>query len=97
MRRIKGLGGLVGFGIAAFLAHSAGLSITSVLVRALLVGVGGYLLAWGCAVAVWRQIVLAELRMIFDLHQEHVRALSGGSSGEGANAKSGGPASANGS
>jgi hypothetical protein len=96
VRRIKGLGGLVGFGVAAFLAHSAGLSITSVLVRALLVGVGGYLLAWGCAVAVWRQIVLAELRMIFDLHQEHVRALSGGSSGEGANAKSG-PASANGS
>ncbi len=96
MRRIKGLGGLVGFGVAAFMAHSAGLSITSVLVRALLVGIGGYLLAWGCAVAVWRQIVLAELRMIFDLHQEHVRALSGGQSGDGANAKSGGPASANG-
>jgi hypothetical protein len=96
VRRIKGLGGLVGFGVAAFLAHSAGLSITSVLVRALLVGVGGYLLAWGCAVAVWRQIVLAELRMIFDLHQEHVRALSGGSSAEGAKAKSGGPG-ANGS
>lgn len=97
VRRIKGLGGLAGFGITAFLAHSAGLPVTSVLVRALLVGVGGYLIAWGCAVAVWRQIVLAELRMIFDLHQEHVRALSGGSSGEGGNAPSGGPANAKGS
>lgn len=86
VRRIKGIGGLLGFGIAALLAHSAGLSATSVLVRALLVGVGGYFLAWGCAVAVWRQIVLAELRMIFDLHQERVRAVSGGSSGESANA-----------
>ena len=86
VRRIKGIGGLVGFGIAALLAHSAGLPATSVLVRALLVGVGGYFLAWGCAVAVWRQIVLAELRMIFDLHQERVRAMSGGSSGESANA-----------
>ncbi|HEY1778793.1 MAG TPA: hypothetical protein VGL69_20920 [Solirubrobacteraceae bacterium] len=98
VRRIKGIGGLAGFGIAAFLAHSAGLPATSVLVRALLVGIGGYLIAWGCAVAVWRQIVLAELRMIFDLHQEHVRGLSGGSSGtDGANTPSGGPANASGS
>lgn len=82
VRRMKGLGGLVGFGIAALLAHGAGLPITSVLERALAVGIGGYLLAWACAVAVWRQIVLAELRMIFDVHQEHVRALSGGASGD---------------
>jgi hypothetical protein len=97
VRRIKGIGGLVGFGVAAFLAHSHGLSTTSVLVRALLVGIGAYFLAWACAVAVWRQIVLAELRMIFDLHQEHVRALAGGSSGESAKTPSGGSASAKGS
>ena len=96
VRRIKGLAGLVGFAIGAWLAHSAGLSVTGVLERALLIGVGAYLLAWGCAVAVWRQIVLAELRMIFDLHQEHVRGLAGGpSAGEGTNASSaGGPAGA---
>jgi hypothetical protein len=98
VRRIKGLGGLVGFAITAFLAHSAGLSPTAVLVRALLVGIGGYLLAWACAVAVWRQIVLAELRMIFDLHQEHVRGLSGGNApGDGANATAGSSAGAGGS
>ena len=98
VRRIKGIGGLLGFGIAALLAHSAGLPTTSVLVRALLVGIGGYLLAWACAVAVWRQIVLAELRMIFDLHQQHVRGRSGGASaGDGANAPAGGSAGAGGS
>jgi hypothetical protein len=98
VRRIKGVGGLLGFGIAALLAHSAGLPTTSVLVRALLVGIGGYLLAWGCAVAVWRQIVLAELRMIFDLHQEHVRGRSGGTSpGDGAKAPAGSSAGASGS
>jgi len=79
VRRMKGLGGLVGFGLTALLAHRAGLSPTHVVERALLVGIGGYLLAWACAVAVWRQIVLAELRVIFDMHQEHVRGVSGGS------------------
>jgi hypothetical protein len=78
VRRMKGLGGLAGFVVGALLAHSAGLSITSVIERALICGIGSYLLAWACAVAVWRQIVLAELRMIFDLHQEHVRGPSGG-------------------
>src|SRR5579875_3045623 len=91
VRRVKGLGGLAGFCIGALLAHGAGLPMTSVLERALLIGIGGYLLAWACAVAVWRQIVLAELRMIFDVHQEHVRALSGGSSGsDGKTSQSGG-------
>lgn len=98
VRRIKGIAGLLGFGIAALMAHSTGLPTTSVLVRALLVGIGGYFVAWACAVAVWRQIVLAELRMIFDLHQEHVRAVWGGGSGdEGAKAPAGGAAGANGS
>ncbi len=97
VRRIKGIGGLLGFGITAYLAHSAGLSVTSMLARALLVGIGAYLIAWACAVAVWRQIVLAELRMIFDLHQEHVRALRGGTSTGDANASAGSSASAGGS
>lgn len=97
VRRIKGIAGLLCFGIAALLAHSAGLSTTSMLARALLVGIGGYFVAWACAVAVWRQIVLAELRMIFDLHQEHVRALAGGSSTDGANTPAGTSAGAGGS
>ena len=96
VRRVKGIAGLVGFVIGAYLSHHVGLSMASVLERALLVGIGSYVLAWGCAVAVWRQIVLAELRMIFDLHQEHVRGLSGGgSAGEApGTAPGGGPAGA---
>ncbi len=98
VRRMKGLGGLAGFAIAAYLAHKAGLSTTAVLERALLVGVASYLLVWACAVAVWRQIVLAELRMIFDLHQEHVRGPAGGSpGGEAANGSANPPKGAAGS
>jgi hypothetical protein len=89
---MKGLAGLIGFGIGAFLAHSAGLSTTSAVERALIIGIGSYLLVWACAVAVWRQIVLAELRMIFDLHQEHVRGLSGKASGDGPGTAPGGAA-----
>jgi hypothetical protein len=33
-----------------------------VALRALIAGIGGYMLAWMCAVTVWRQLVLAELR-----------------------------------
>jgi hypothetical protein len=33
-----------------------------VAVRALIAGISGYMLAWMCAVTVWRQLVLAELR-----------------------------------
>jgi hypothetical protein len=97
VRRIKGMGGLAGFVVTALLAHSAGLSTTGMLARALIVGLGAYFIAWACAVAVWRQIVLAEVRMIFDLHQEHVRAMSGGGSADGANASGGSSAGANGS
>lgn len=62
VRRAKGFGGLVGFVLTAFIAHSAGLTAAQVLERALLVGIGGYLLAWACAVTVWRHLVLAEVR-----------------------------------
>src|SRR5579875_503620 len=47
VRRVKGLGGLAGFVVGALLAHSAGLSVTSTLERALICGIGSYLLAWG--------------------------------------------------
>ena len=62
VRRAKGFGGIAGFALAALLAHNAGLSISHTLERALLAGVAGYLLAWGCAVTVWRQILVAQLR-----------------------------------
>lgn len=66
VRRAKGWGGLLGFGIAAYLSLKAGVPAAQTGLRALGVGVAGYLLAWACAVAVWRHFVVAELRAAYE-------------------------------
>ena len=62
VRRAKGFGGVSFFLITAYFSFKAGVPADQVAVRALIAGIGGYLLAWMCAVTVWRQLVLAELR-----------------------------------
>ena len=62
VRRAKGFGGVSFFLITAYFSFKAGVPADQVAVRALIGGIGGYLLAWMCAVTVWRQLVLAELR-----------------------------------
>lgn len=62
VRRAKGWGGLIGFGAAAYLSYKAGVPTFDLGLRALIAGIVGYMLAWACAVTVWRQLVLAELR-----------------------------------
>jgi hypothetical protein len=62
VRRAKGWGGVAGFGIAAYLSHKAGVPLADLGLRAIIAGMVGYLLAWACAVTIWRQLVLAELR-----------------------------------
>lgn len=62
VRRAKGWGGLAGFGIAGYLSYKAGVPMFDLGARAIMAGIAGYMLAWFCAVTVWRQMVLAELR-----------------------------------
>jgi hypothetical protein len=62
VRRAKGYGGVSFFFITAFFSHKAGIPADQVAVRALIGGIGGYMLAWMCSVTVWRHLVLAELR-----------------------------------
>ena len=62
VRRAKGWGGLAGFGIAAYLSYKAGVPTFDLGLRAIIAGIVGYMLAWACAVTVWRQLVMAELR-----------------------------------
>jgi len=62
VRRAKGFGGVSFFFITAYFSHKARVPADQVAVRALIAGIGGYMLAWMCAVTVWRQLVLAELR-----------------------------------
>jgi hypothetical protein len=62
VRKAKGWGGIAGFGIAAYLSYKAGVPTVDLGLRAIIAGMVGYMLAWACAVTVWRQLVLAELR-----------------------------------
>jgi hypothetical protein len=62
VRRAKGWGGLAGFAIAGYLSYKAGVPMFDLGARAIVAGLAGYMLAWFCAVTVWRHLVLAELR-----------------------------------
>ena len=62
--RAKSWGGLAGFALGAYLSYSAGIPVPDVLFRSILGGLAGYVLAWAAAVAVWRHLVIAELRAV---------------------------------
>lgn len=59
----KAWGGLVGFGLVAALSWRAGVLFEELALRALAGGIVAYLVVWACAVAVWRHLVMAELRI----------------------------------
>src|ERR1700751_5093697 len=56
VRRAKGWGGLAGFAVAAYLSYKAGVPTVDLGLRAIIAGIIGYLLAWACAVTVWRHL-----------------------------------------
>jgi hypothetical protein len=62
VRAAKGWGGLIGFGGAVLLSLRAGVPPEVALLRGLQCGVIMLLLAWGCTIAVWRHLIVAELR-----------------------------------
>lgn len=62
VRRAKGFGGLLGTILAMMLATKAGLPLLDAMVRGLVGGIVGYLALWAVAVAVARQLVIAEVR-----------------------------------
>ena len=62
VRKAKGWGGLAAFVITGYLSLSHGATADIAGMRALVAGVAGYVLAWGCAVMVWRQLMVAEIR-----------------------------------
>jgi hypothetical protein len=69
VRRAKGWGGLAGFGIAAYVSLSAGIPMPMVALRAVAVGIAAYMVAWACAVTVWKHLVLAEMRVMNEQHE----------------------------
>jgi hypothetical protein len=66
VRRAKGWAGLAGFGIAAALSLKASVPLVQVGLRALGAGLAGYMLGWWVSVLVWRQLMIAEQRALFE-------------------------------
>jgi hypothetical protein len=62
IRRWKGLGGLAGFGLMAWLSWRSGTDFVHLGLRALLGGVAAYVAVWAASVYIWRQIAVAEIR-----------------------------------
>jgi hypothetical protein len=60
--RAKAWGGLAGLTLVGVLALRAGLPALDAMIRALAGGVAGYVATWMIAVAVGRQLVIAEVR-----------------------------------
>jgi hypothetical protein len=62
VRRAKGWGGLCGALLATILAMGAHLPLFDVMLRGLAGGIIGQLVLWAVAIAVARQLVIAEVR-----------------------------------
>ena len=62
IQRIRARSALAGAVLVGIVAARAGLPASSVVSRALLASVIGYLAGWAVAVAFWREIVKLELR-----------------------------------
>jgi hypothetical protein len=70
VRRAKGWGGLAGFAIAAFLSIQAGVPTDQIGLRALGAGIAAYLVAWACAVTVWRYLLVAEVAVLTERYEQ---------------------------
>jgi len=63
IREAKAWAGIAGFVLVGLLSLQAGQPLFDAGVRALVAGIGCYMLAWGAAVAVWRHVAQAEIRV----------------------------------
>jgi hypothetical protein len=59
--KAKGWGGLIGFFVVGWLSYRAGVPLPAAGLRAIAGGAGLYVLAWAAAVAVWREVAVAEV------------------------------------
>jgi hypothetical protein len=65
VRRAKGWGGVLGVILCTALALRANLPAVDAMLRGLAGGIAGYVAVWALAVAVARQLVIAEIRARF--------------------------------
>jgi hypothetical protein len=74
IRRIRGWTAIGAFAIVLLLSLNSGVPGQEAALRALVAGLVGNLAGWACALAVWRQLVLAELRVAEERRRERREA-----------------------
>jgi hypothetical protein len=62
IRLAKSWAGLAGCAFAGYASWNGGAGFIDTVLRALLWGVAAYIVVWFCAVQVWRQIAIAEVK-----------------------------------
>jgi hypothetical protein len=73
IRRARSRTALAAFLLVLLFGHHAGLTWFDATWRALLAGVAANVVAWRCALFVWRQLVIAELRQAEEIYAERRR------------------------
>jgi hypothetical protein len=73
VRRTRARTALAAFAIVLFVCLSGSVPPQEAFLRALVAGLVGNLVGWACALAVWRQLVLAELRIAEEAHNARKR------------------------
>jgi hypothetical protein len=74
IRRTRARTALAAFVIVLLFSHSAGVTDQEAVMRAVVAGLVGNLIGWACALAVWRQIVVQEVRSAAEARRENARA-----------------------
>jgi hypothetical protein len=84
IRRTRARTALAAFAIVLFLSLDAGVPAQEAAVRALVAGLVGNLAGWACALAVWRSLVLAELKAATEARVARRRPAADGAAEPGA-------------
>jgi hypothetical protein len=74
IRRTRARTALAAFVLVFLLSRSAGVTGQEAVMRAVAAGLVGNLIGWACALAVWRQIVVQEVRSFEEARRERARA-----------------------
>jgi hypothetical protein len=74
IRRARSRAAFVVFLLVLVLGHKAGLSWFDATWRALVAGLAANVIAWRCAIFVWRHLIVAELRRAEEVYAERRRA-----------------------
>jgi len=73
IRRTRARIALFAFVVVLLLSLDGGVTGQEAALRALLAGIVGNLIGWACALALWRQIVVQEVRLAEQARRERVR------------------------